>query len=115
MTTERDPALQTLFTISRQDLAEEAFTAEVMSRIDRQRRMVALGWSAVYVVLVPCALFIVFLLQDAAQVVAQILPTTLIETGDHQFAHILAPLNSVPSIIVIGLIALRVAYRKIVS
>jgi len=115
MTTEQDPAVQTLFAIARQDLAEEAFTVEVMSRIDRQRRKAAIGWGAVYLVLVPCALFLVFLLQDAVQVVAHILPTTLIEMGDHQFAHILAPLNSVPSVIVVGLIALRAAYSKIVS
>lgn len=115
MTNDQDPTLQTLFVIARQDLADETFTADVMSRIDRQRRKAAIAWGAVYLALVTCALFLVILFLDAAQVVAHILPTTLIEMDDHQFAQVLAPLNTVPSVIVVGAIALQAAYSKIVS
>lgn len=115
MTNDRDPTLQTLFSIAGRDLPEEAFSAQVMSKIDRQRRRTAFGWSAVYLLLVPCVLFLVFLLHDAAEVAAQILPTALIEVDENRFSQIFAPVNSIPGVVVIGLITLRAAYNKIFS
>lgn len=113
MTIDHDPTLEALFGIAKQDLAEEAFTAQVMSRIDSQRRRAVVGWSCVALVLVSCAWLISIPLLDAVSLVSQFLPSSLIDIEDSRIAQVFAPINSIGGLVVLGLVSLRAAYRKI--
>lgn len=115
MTVDRDPSLESLFEIAKQDLSGEAFTAQLMSRIDRLRRRLVIGWSCVGLVLVLCAWLIAAPLQDAVPVVTRILPSTLVDLDNSRLAQIFAPVNSIGGLVAFGLIGLRTAYRKIFS
>lgn len=113
MTNDHDPRLETLFAISEQDLAEEAFTANVMSHIDRMRRRTAALWGGVALVLAICAWLISIPLLNAMSLVTQILPSTLVDLDNSWLAQVFAPINSIGGLVVLGLIGLRAAYRKI--
>lgn len=115
MTIERDPRLQNLFDITKHDLAGEAFAAQVMSQIDNLRRRVVIGWICVGVVFIAGAWLLAAPAQDAAQLLTQVLPLSLIDLGDRWLAQVISPINSVATLVALGLLGLRTAYKKIFS
>jgi len=115
MTIDRDPTLQNLFDVAKQDLAGDAFVAQLMSRIDSLRRRSIIGWIFVALVAVPCAWFLTAPLTDAVYLTTQILPESLIEVDDRWLAQLLSPVNSIAGLVALGFLGLRMAYRTIFS
>lgn len=120
MTDERDPTLQTLFEAAQQDLAGEAFTSQVMSQTVKRNYRAVMGWICVGLVVAPCAWLVATPLQDAVHLLTQRLSpllsvVSLIDLDDHWPTQILTPVNNIASLIALGVIGLRLAYRKVVS
>ncbi len=113
MTEDRDPMLQTLFANAKQDLAGEAFTAKVMKQTDKRKPRAVSGWICVGLVLAPCAWLLATPLQEAVHLLTQSLTLSLIDLNDRWLAQILLPVNSVASLLALGLLGLRIAYRNI--
>ena len=115
MTTDRDPLLESLFAAARQDLAGEEFADDVMLRIDKLRRRAIIGWIFVGVVAAAIAFMLSGPIVLAVNLTTQILPESLIELHDRRLAQVFAPVNSIAGVVGLGLLGLRVAYRKIFS
>ena len=115
MTDDKDPALQALFAIAKQDVADDAFTDQVMSRIDSLRRRAVIGWSVIGLALLGCAWLLAAPLQDAVPLITQALPSDLIESGQSQVAQVLAPVNSIGGLVAVSFLGLRLAYRKLLA
>jgi hypothetical protein len=115
MTEERDPILQQLFTEARQDLDDEVFTARVMQRSRFARYQTAAGWLAAALILVVGAGVLFTPLQEFALLVGQGLTTALIDLGDGWWALVVAPINSVASVLVLLVKGTRMAMTKIRS
>ena len=113
MTNDRDPTLQSLFNMAKEELAEEAFVALVMAEIHSVRRRAVMGWICVGLVCVICGWWLAWPLQDAAHALTQILPLTLIDLDIGWPSQFLAPMNSLAGLVALGFLALRRAYREI--
>lgn len=113
MTEERDSTLQSLFAIASKDPADDAFTDNVMARIDRLRRRAVVGWSGVGLALLICAWLVAAPLQGAVPLVTQALPWATVDIDNSQIARVFAPVNSIGGIVVLALLGLRLAYRKL--
>ncbi len=115
MTDDRDPMLQTLFANAEQDLAGEAFAAQVMSKTGKLRRGAVVGWVCAGLVLAACAWLLATPLQDTVHLLTQNLTLSLISLDDLLLAQVLSPLNNVAFVVALGLIGVRIVYRKIFS
>ena len=115
MTIDRDPQLQHLFDVAKKDLVGDAFAAQVMSRIDHLRRRAVIGWICVGLVLAPVAWLLAAPAQNAVQLLTQVLPVSLVDLDDRWLAQFLSPINSVATLVALGLLGLRMAYSKIFS
>lgn len=103
MTDDRDPVLQALFADAERTLADAAFTAGVMSRIDRQRRWTQAARVAVGLALALCAWLIAPTLQAFAHLAAHAVTLPLVPLDDPLLAWMLAPVNSVAGAGALGL------------
>jgi hypothetical protein len=106
-----DPALQQLFadTGSAPQLDDPDFTKEVMAGVDRRKRHVI-----VRRVLLGLALALIAIpLEDAALVLTQWLVLSLVKIDSGLLADLLAPINSVGSLLSMVLLALRVGYKRL--
>ena len=115
MTDERDPVLQQLFDAASELSHDDGFVAEVMSTINRRRRRTIMGWAIVAIALVPVAGLFGALLQDVIQLLAQVLPSTLVDTEADWLARALAPANTIGALVAFAFLVLRAAYRRIFS
>lgn len=115
MTVDRDPTLQSLFDIAKQDVPEEPFVTDVMSHVDSLRRRAAIVWSCVGLILIGCLWLLAGPVQDAVQLLTQALSISLVDLGDRWAAKMLSPANSVAGLVALSLLGLRAAYRKIFS
>lgn len=114
MTDYRDPLLQTLFAEAQHDLDDEIFTARVMAQTRNLKYGVIAGFFCVTLMFAACAWYFA-IPQELAQLVTQVLTTSLIDLGDSWLAWLLAPVNNIGSLLIIGAKALRVAWKKIVG
>jgi len=117
MTTDRrDPYLQSLFAEAAQELQGEAFSARVMTKTRKLRYLVLTGVAAMVLVFISGAwlLFGVPLFEFAV-LVSQALATPLFNLGEGWLALILLPVNTVASVLVIMLKALRMLHKKILG
>jgi hypothetical protein len=101
--------LQQMFADSDLALVGDNFTAEVMSHADplkRRRiiRRVMLGF-VVALIAIP--------LEDIGLALARFLLSSLVEIDDSLAAELLAPVNSVGSLLSFVLLSLRVAHKKL--
>lgn len=115
MTTDRDPTLQSLFEVAKQDFAGDAFTDQVMLRIDTLRRRTVIVWVCVGLVAVAFTWSLAAPILHTVNLATQILPETLIELDDRTLAQILAPVNSIAGAVGLGFLGLRLAYKKVFS
>jgi len=115
MTVDRDPNLQDLFDAARQDVPEAPFVAGVMSRVDNVRRRAAIVWIGIGLVILTLLWLLAAPVQDAVQLLTQALSISLVDLGDRWLARIISPANSVASLVALGLLGLRAAYRKLFS
>ena len=113
MTDERDPMLQQLFNAARQELPGRDFLTRVMSDVDRQRRKTMIGWSLAGLLLLPVAWLLSSPVNDAVSLMTQLLPTSLVEVENELLAQLFAPVNSVAVPLALGILGIRMAYRKI--
>ena len=113
MTEDRDPTLQALFMDARQDLPDDTFAAEVMTGVDRLKRQRALGRFGIDLLLVLFAWLLAEPLQSAVYLVMPSLTSSLVQLDNHLLAEILLPINNLASVLALGLIALRSAYRRV--
>lgn len=119
MTDDRDPTLRNLFAEAKQDLAGEAFTAGVMSQT-KLRQSAVMGRIGVSLVLASCAWLLATPLQDAVHVMTENLAplslvVSLIDVDSRWLAQLLSPVNNIASLVAIGLVGLRIAYKKVYS
>ena len=114
MTDERDPALQALFAEAEQELAPEGFSTRVMTRLESARRRTVAGWIIAGLVLLSCLWFLAAPLQYAAYQLTGLLATPLINPDEPLLLFLLLPVNNVSTLLVLGLIGLVVAFRKLV-
>jgi hypothetical protein len=113
MKNDLDPRLQTLFAAAKQELTGEDFTAQVMSQIDKLTRRKIVGWICVGLVLIPGAWLLAGFLQDTVSVLTQVVPVSLVDVENRWLANVLSPANSIASLVALGLLGLRIAYKKI--
>jgi hypothetical protein len=115
MTTDRDPILQSLFAIAKQDPVGDTFTDNVMSRIAKLRRRVLIGWVCAGLVSAAFAWLLTEPVLQTVDLVTQLLPESLFELEKPTVAQFLAPVNSIAGVVALGLLGLRLAYKKIFS
>lgn len=104
-----DNSLQQMFAQSNQELAGDAFTTEVMSRVDKLKyrvivRRVLLGL-AFALITIP--------LEDVVLGLTHFLLLTLVELDNSLVADLLAPVNSVASLLSLILLTLRIAHKRL--
>lgn len=103
---ERDPTLQRLFTEARQTLDGEEFTDRVMALTRKRKTKLVVGRIGIGLVLVVLAIS----LQDVVVLLTQI---PVIELDEGLMGELVAPVNHLGALLSLGLILVRVAYRKI--
>ena len=115
MSTDRDPLLQKLFDVASQGLADDAFIAGVMSKIDALRRRALIAWAATGLLLALAAWLLTPTIVGAVGLLSQTLPQSLIEFDEPValIGQALSPLNSVAAIVAISVLVIVYAYRKI--
>ncbi|MFQ5982002.1 MAG: hypothetical protein ACE5KS_01375 [Woeseiaceae bacterium] len=108
---DRDPALQAVFASAGQDLTGDEFTAQVMSQTDKlkRRRIIRrIGLGLVLALLgIP--------LQDYGLALTQVLVMSLVDLDNLLLAQILAPVNSVATLLSLVLLGLRIAHKRMFS
>ena len=115
MTTDRDPTLQKLFDIANRDIPDDAFIAEIMSRIDGLRRRALIAWAATALVLALVAWLLTPVMVGAVGLLSQALPQSLVEFDEPValIGQALTPLNSVAAVIAVVVLVIVLSYRKI--
>ena len=113
MTDGRDPLLQSLFVEARHDLDGEMFSARVMAKTRFLRYRVVVAGLCVALILAAGAWFLAIPL-EVAQLVAQVLATTLVDLGDSWLAWLLSPVNNIAALVVLCVKAIRIGRKKII-
>ncbi len=104
-----DDSLQQMFAHSNLELAGDAFTTEVMSHVDKLKyrvivRRILLG-IAFALITIP--------LDDIVLGFTHFLLLTLVELDNTLIADLLAPVNSVASLLSLILLTLRIAHKRL--
>lgn len=113
MIDDRDPMLQSLFADAQEDLADDGFTARLMSRVDRLARLAQLRRIGIGLLLIICAWFAATPLQMAAWALIRGLSYPLIPLDSGWIAILIAPVNTPAGLLVLVLLSLRTAYRAL--
>ena len=115
MTDERDPAIQNLFDAARQDARDDAFVAEVMVRVNAQRRHTLYAWGAMATILLVVVALLAGPVTGAVGLLTRLMPQPLVEVdiGNALVNQVLAPLNSVSAVVGLGLLMLIFMLRKL--
>ncbi len=106
-----NPALQAAFRTEEQDIAGEAFTTQVMTQTGKLKRRKIIRRICVGLLFALLAVP----MQDIAMVTTHTLVLSLIEIDDSLLAQILAPVNTVGSLLSFVLLGLRLFYKRIFS
>ena len=104
-----NPALQSLFASARQDLDGESFTSGVMDQaqdVHRKRVILGIGIGIVLALLA-------YIFRDFGAEMTNILLTSIIDLEEHFLAQVLAPLNTLGSVLSMILLGLRIAHRRL--
>jgi hypothetical protein len=86
-----------------------------MSQIARRKRRAVIAWICVGLTLITSAWLIATPIQDAVYLLTQGLTLALIDLDNRWLAQLLLPVNNVAGVLALGLMGLRIAYRKIFS
>jgi len=114
MSDERDPLLESMFREAASEPADAAFTAKVMTRVDKRSRNVILGRIAIVGLLIAFEFLLSAPLQNSVGSLSEVLSMNLLPIENEWLAVIVAPLNSVAGIIGLLLLGLHVLYRRVV-
>ncbi len=109
MTDDRDPALEQLFSAAAEELPGNGFNSTVLARTDRlkRRRIIARALLAAALALIAVPL------EDVGLVMAQLLLVSLVSIDNALVAELLAPVNSVGSLLSFTLLALRAFHKRL--
>ena len=113
MSEQRDPVLDALFAGAEQLPAEDAFTDQVMGRVEHRRRNVLAGRLSVLLLLIALEVLLEAPVNQSLGALTGMLGTELIDAGESLPATILAPVNSVAGLLGLGLIGLHALFRKL--
>lgn len=113
MNPEHNPLLEKLFADAVRDLQDEEFVAGVMVRLHKQRRRELVFLLAASLVAAPALWLVASPLNDSLPLVMEFVSRPLAETDNVLAASILSPLNSVATLLALGLLALRTVYRRL--
>lgn len=113
MTTPRDSRLQALFAAAEQEFDASVFRADVMARIDGQRRRTVVLWSLLCIVAIAALLTLAAPAIEALRFANQVLPVSLVDIETDWVRQVVSPVNSVAAAIAIGAVALHRFYRRI--
>ncbi len=102
MNTEFDPRLQALFDQAGRSFDGEHFLANVMRRVDRQRRQTMLGWAIVGLLALIGFAFVASPVIAAVDFVGRMLPMSLVEVETEWLQMLVSPVNSVAAAVAIG-------------
>ena len=106
---DHDPTLDGLFSEFDDDLPGEQFTGEVMVRTDRAKRWIVARRIALGALLGLLAIP----LEDFALAFAHVLAVTLIDLEHGLVAQLLAPVNTIGSLLSVVLLGLRIVHKRI--
>jgi hypothetical protein len=112
---DRDLGLLAMFAEAEQELPAEAFSAQVMARIEAQGRRPRLARIALGLALAICLWLLAAPLQGAAGLLLQGLALPLVPLDDRLLGELLLPLNNVAAAALLLLAALGLVWRKIFS
>ena len=110
----RDPLLESLFVQAERELVDDEFTARVMAQVATRRRNVLLGRLAIVALLVALELLLSAPLQNSADVITQVLGTSLVELEDGAVATVVSPINSIAGLIGMLLLGMQFLHRRMV-
>ena len=113
MNTEFDPRLQALFDQAEQPFDGERFLADIMHRVDRQRRRAVLGWSVAGVVLLIAFALVASPVVATVELVSQFLPVSLVEIESELLQMLLSPINTVAAAVAVGGLSIARFFRWI--
>lgn len=113
MIDERDPLLQSMFADAREDLADDGFSARLMSKVDRLSRLARLRRYGIGLLVIICAWFAAPPLQLAAGTVISGLSHPLVSLDGGWFAMLIAPVNTYAGLLVLALLSLRTTFRAL--
>ncbi len=111
MTDGRDPLLQSLFAEARHDLDGEMFSTQVMAKTRFLRYRVVVAGLCIALILAAGAWFLAIPV-EVAQLVAQVLATTLVDLGDSWLAWLFSPVNNIAALLVLSVKAIRMGRKK---
>lgn len=111
----RDVRIQNLFDAARSDARDDAFVAEVMARVNAQRRRALTAWGVGVVVLLAVAALLTGPVTEAVGLLTRLMPQPLVEASleTELITQFLTPLNSVGAVVGIGLLLLLYTVRKL--
>lgn len=113
MTSGRDVRLQALFSEAEQALDATAFQAELMARIDRQRRRAVIVWSILSLVAVAVLAALAPPIVETIRIANQVLPVSLVEIETGWLRQVVSPINSIAATIAIGAVVIHRFFRRI--
>ncbi len=113
MNEERDAQLETLFTQSSQEPADDCFTNQVMNNVRRRRRNVHIVRITIVVMLVAFELLQSAPIGNSVDQLMKVLSTSIVDFDDGWLALLFSPLNSLAGLIGLLLLGLHSFYRKI--
>ena len=106
-----DPVLLAAFNDGRQDLAGVEFTTSVMSGADKLKRR-----AVIRRIFLGLGLALIGIpLQDFALAISQVLVLSVVALDDLLLAQILAPVNTVGSLLSLVVLGLRIVHKRIFS
>ena len=113
MSSDRDPTLTTLFAQAEQSFDNDAFVADVMREIDRQRRKTLIVWFVLALFLLACFAALATPVIAALGMATQLLPVSLVEIQTDWIRQLVSPINSVAAVVALIVLGIMKLYRRV--
>jgi hypothetical protein len=113
MNDERDPLLEQFFAEADKDFDGDAFVSRIMASVNERRRQRLIILLAAGLAVVPAIWLVTAPLNDVVQSLTEFVSQPILVAGSG--ASILAPLNSIASVLGLGLLGLLAIYRWLFS
>lgn len=115
MKNDNDPVLQALFDAARNERIGNGFTRQVMVEVGKSRRRTIALWIGVCLLAVVALWWLAGPVSGLVMLIAGLLPESLFDLGEGWIAVFLAPLNSVGTLIAVGVLGLYAVIRRLIS
>lgn len=111
--TDRDQDLITLFAQAEQEFDNDAFVANVMSQIDRERRKTLIIWTALSLFIIACIAAFATPVIAAVNMATQLLPVSLVDVQADWVRQLISPVNSVAAALALVLLGVIRFFRRV--